>query len=178
MSYFDEMVKAMTWLGEQDDTHFLGQAVGCPGTAMYNTLKGVPDEKRTELPVFENTQLGMSFGMSLRGTIPISIFPRWNFLLSATDQLVNHIDKVHLMLGQPPPAGVIIRTGIGSQVPMHPSFQHIGDFSDAYREMLERVLILRVHEAEDIFPEYQYAYEQAKKGNSTILVEVSDKYNE
>ena len=46
-----------------------------------------------ELPVAEEMQMGMSFGMSLDGTIPISIYPRWNFLLCAINQLVNHLDK-------------------------------------------------------------------------------------
>ena len=44
--YFDELKRAMDYLGEQDDTFFLGQAVTYKGTAMTNTLKGVPNEKR------------------------------------------------------------------------------------------------------------------------------------
>ena len=68
----------MSWLGEKKDTYFIGQSVSVPGTAIYNTLKQLPEEKRLELPVFEDTQMGMSLGMAMVGTRVISIFPRWN----------------------------------------------------------------------------------------------------
>ena len=45
MAYFDELTKAMSWLGSQEDTIFVGQAVEYPGTAMFNTLKSVPAAK-------------------------------------------------------------------------------------------------------------------------------------
>ena len=35
--YFDELERAMQWLGQQPDTMFLGQAVEYKGTAMTNT---------------------------------------------------------------------------------------------------------------------------------------------
>ena len=38
MKYFDELKRSMTWLGSQEDTLFLGQAVEYEGTAMTNTL--------------------------------------------------------------------------------------------------------------------------------------------
>ena len=38
MKYFDELKRSMEWLGEQNDTLFLGQAVEYPGTAI-NCLK-------------------------------------------------------------------------------------------------------------------------------------------
>ena len=38
MKYFDELKKSMEWLGEQENTYFIGQAVEVPGTAMFNTL--------------------------------------------------------------------------------------------------------------------------------------------
>ena len=49
--YFDELTRAMTWLGEQSDTVFIGQAVEYKGTAMTNTLVNVPREKLLEMPV-------------------------------------------------------------------------------------------------------------------------------
>ena len=42
-------------------------------------------------------QLGMSLGLAMDGNIPISIIPRWNFILNGMNQLVNHIDKYFLM---------------------------------------------------------------------------------
>ena len=55
----------MNWLAEKDNSIFIGQAVECPGTAMFNSLKEVDSHKRIELPVFEDTQMGMSLGLSL-----------------------------------------------------------------------------------------------------------------
>tara|TARA_R110000851_G_scaffold103821_1_gene221069 strand:+ start:686 stop:829 length:144 start_codon:yes stop_codon:yes gene_type:complete len=39
--YYDELKRAMEFLGKQPDTFFLGQAVEYKGTAMTNTLKDI-----------------------------------------------------------------------------------------------------------------------------------------
>jgi pyruvate/2-oxoglutarate/acetoin dehydrogenase E1 component len=97
MKYFDELKRAMEWLGAKQDTFFLGQAVKAEGTAMYNTLKDIDPDKRLELPVAESMQLGMTTGLALNGFIPVSIYPRWNFLLCAISDIVNHLDKYSLI---------------------------------------------------------------------------------
>lgn len=173
MNYFDEMKKAMEWLAQQPNTMFLGQAVGCAGTAMYSTLKDVDPDKRLELPVFEETQLGMSIGLALQGFVPISVFPRWNFLLCSMNQLVNHLDKYPLISDYNPK--VIIRTGCGSQKPLDPQWQHKGDFTEAIQSMCRTVRVVRLDKAEDIVPAYYKAYEMPY---STILCEISDFYDE
>jgi pyruvate/2-oxoglutarate/acetoin dehydrogenase E1 component len=66
----------MKWLGEQESTIFLGQAVAVAGTAMFNTLADVPLERVFELPVAEEMQMGMTIGCALNGEVPISVFPR------------------------------------------------------------------------------------------------------
>lgn len=162
----------MNWLSSKENTLFLGQAVGCAGTGMSSTLKEVPENKKIELPVFEETQLGLSLGLSLTGVIPISVFPRWNFLLCALNQLVNHVDKFPEMLGS---GKVIIRTGIGSVFPLDPHVQHKGDHTEAIQMMLKTVKVIRLEKPEDIVPAYKEAYESKY---STILVEVSDFLNE
>ena len=48
---------------------------------MSNTLVDIDRSKLIELPVAEEMQMGMSLGFAMNGHIPISIFPRWNFLL-------------------------------------------------------------------------------------------------
>ena len=93
MSYKEEIKKAMTMLGENPKTIFIGQTVEYTGSNIYGSLEGVPKEKRIELPIIEDTQMGMSIGLSLEGFIPISIFPRFDFFICATNQLVNHLDK-------------------------------------------------------------------------------------
>lgn len=175
MKYFDELKRSMDWLGEKEDTFFLGQAVVDPGTGMSNTLKDVDVSKRLETPVFEETQMGMTVGMALNGTVPISVYPRWNFLLLATNQVVNHLDKIPLMSDFP--CKVIIRVSIGSERPLHPYHQHVGDFTDAFRLMCKNIEIIRLDEPEQIFEAYKHAYERTD-GKSTILVEWGDYYNE
>ena len=165
----------MEWLATHDNTVFLGQAVAVPGTAMRNTLQNVSPARLIEFPVAEDMQLGMSIGIALNGSVPISIFPRWNFLLLATNQLVNHLEKIPLISDYRPK--VIIRTSVGSQRPLHPHLQHIGDYTEAYQKMLTMVEVIRLDEPSDIFPAYQKAYTRTD-GKSTILVEWGDFYNE
>ena len=71
----------------------------------------------------------------------------------------------------------IIRTGIGSQRPLHPQHQHIGDFTDSFKKILTTVEIIRLEKASDIFPSYKKALTR-EDGKSTILVEYGDYYNE
>ena len=177
MKYFDELKRSMEFLGSKKNTIFIGQAVEVPGTAMSNTLKNINKKKLLELPVAEDMQMGMSLGLAMDKNVPISIYPRWNFLLYAIDQLINHIDKFKVMAGNEIVPKIIIRTGIGSQRPLHPQFQHIGDFSEAIQKMCSTIEVIRLNEPEDIFPSYKKAYER-KDGINTILVEYGDYYNE
>ena len=71
MKYRDELIRSMNWLSKKRDTIFLGQACKVSGHAISSTLVEVPDEKRIELPVFEETQMGISTGMALEGFVPI-----------------------------------------------------------------------------------------------------------
>ena len=175
MKYFDELKAAMEMLSNDSRVVFMGQAVEYAGTAMTNTLKDVPKEQLLEMPVFEDTQMGMTLGLALAGFIPVSIYPRWNFLICATNQLVNHVDKITMMSDFKP--RIIIRTSIGSERPLHPQHQHVGDYTDAFRLMCENVDVIRLEEPEDIVPAYAKAYER-KDGKATVLVEYGDYYNE
>ena len=177
MKYFDELKKAMDWLGEKPDTLFLGQAVEYEGTAMTNTIKDVNVNKKLEMPVNEDMQMGMTIGMALNGTVPISIFPRWNFLLLASNQIVNHLDKIKIMSNNEYQPKIIIRTAIGSQRPLHPQYQHIGDFTGGFKAMCDWVDIIRLDEPSQIFESYKYAYERTDN-RPTILVEWGDYYGE
>lgn len=159
----------MVWLGQQPDTLFLGQSVEYPGAKTYSSLEGVPPEKRLEMPVAEALQLGVSIGLSLEGFVPVSIFPRINFLLCALDQLVNHLDKLPLFSDYRPK--VIIRTTIGSKSPLDAGPQHTGDYSEAIRSMLATVsvcLVLDDVAGADAMSVYRNAYERP---GSTLVVE-------
>jgi len=175
--YFDELSRSMEFLGQFEDTVFVGQSVAVAGTAMRNTLLNIDQHKLVELPVEEDFQMGLSIGMALSGMTPISVFPRWNFLLLATNQVVNHLDKLKELTQIQNPGKVIIRTGIGSEKPLFPGPQHTGDFTEAFKLMCPHMNVVRLDTAEMIFGEYEHAY-QRLDGVSTILVEWSDKYND
>ena len=177
MKYFDEMKSSMEWLARDPRTVFIGQAVEVPGTAMSNTVKDIPIARRIELPVAEELQMGMSIGLALQGQVPVSIYPRWNFLLLAANQLVNHLDKIGVMSNGGYQPRVIIRTSIGSQRPLHPQFQHIGDFTESLRLMCTTVEVVRLDEPRQIFPAYERALLR-DDGRSTLLVEWGDYYGE
>ena len=177
MKYFDELKKSMNYLAASEKTIFIGQAVEVPGTSMTNTLKEINPKKLLELPVAEEMQMGITTGLALDGNIPVSIFPRWNFLLLAMNQLINHLDKVNIMSNNGFKTKAIIRTGVGSQRPLHPQYQHIGDFTDMVRKMCSSLDVIQLNEPEDIFPSYEKALNR-DDGRSTILVEFGDYHNE
>ena len=177
MKYFDEIKKSMDWLNTKSDTLFLGQAVEYDGTAMTRTLRDVDASKKLEMPVNEEMQTGITLGMALNGTVPISIYPRWNFLLLGANQLVNHIDKVKVMSSGGYTPKIIIRTSIGSQRPLHPQHQHIADLTGGFRAMCDTVDIVRLDEPHQIFDSFKYAYERTDN-RTTILVEWGDYYGE
>ena len=162
-----QLADAMTWLGERPDTLFLGQGVGCPGTKMSADFAGVPPGKLIEFPVAENLQLGVSIGLALEGFVPVSVFPRLNFLLCAADMLINHLDKLPLYSGYRPK--VIIRTAVGSKQPLDAGPQHTGNYERALAEMLDTVVVHRLPAEDDVMSEYQGAY---RARYSTLVVEV------
>tara|TARA_Y100000592_G_C5469021_1_gene318324 strand:+ start:1568 stop:2143 length:576 start_codon:yes stop_codon:yes gene_type:complete len=175
--YLDEMKRAMDYLGEQDDTIFIGQAVEYKGTAMTNSLRDVDKDKLLEMPVCEEMQMGITNGLAISGKVPVSIYPRWNFLLLTANQMVNHLDRMpEFTHGEYIPK-VIIRTSIGSERPLHPQAQHVGDFTEGFEKILNNIEIIRLEEPEDIFPAYHKAYNRTD-GKSTLIVEYGDYNNE
>lgn len=173
--YQSALKGAMEMLAENERVVFLGQSVAVPGTAMRGTLENIAQERLIELPVEEEFQMGLATGMALAGFIPVSIFPRWNFVLLATNQIVNHVDKLHELSRLSPPPKVIIRTGIGSISPLYPGIQHTGDYTEAFRLMCPNMHIARLDDAGSILPEYEQALIR-DDGVSTLLVEWGDKY--
>ncbi|MCH8326412.1 MAG: hypothetical protein IIB83_07625, partial [Bacteroidetes bacterium] len=161
----------MTWLGKQKETFFLGQTVEYSGSPMFKSLEDVPKDKKKEMPVAEEMQMGISIGMALEGKIPISIFPRIDFLICAVNQLVNHLDKIEEMSNGEFKPGVIIRTQIGNIEPLYPGPQHCGDYTDMLIWGLKKVLVIKLEYEQDIVTNYKLAYDRAKKGMSTILIE-------
>jgi pyruvate/2-oxoglutarate/acetoin dehydrogenase E1 component len=171
--YFSELSRAMEWLGQQDRILFFGQGVACPGTGLSKSFEGVPLEKRIEMPVAEELQCGLCIGASLNGFVPVCIFPRWNFVLRAADQLVNHLDRLPLYSNGGYRPKVIVRTAVPSINPFNPGSQHDGDFTEAFRLMLRTVPTVTLDDPADIVPAYQRAFHST---GSMILVEYTDRY--
>jgi pyruvate/2-oxoglutarate/acetoin dehydrogenase E1 component len=170
LNYAEQLKQAMLYLAEQKDTIFLGQSMVYGGIAIANSFNSIPLERRIEMPVAENLQLGISTGMALSGYVPVSVFPRWNFLILASDQLVNHLDKLSDMtLGQYKPK-VIIRVAVGVTEPVDPQEQHVGDFTEGFQKIVKNINIVKLNTAEQIMEEYIKAYTR-NDGVSTILVE-------
>jgi pyruvate/2-oxoglutarate/acetoin dehydrogenase E1 component len=169
--YNQRLKEAMNWLAAKPDTIFLGQAVCYAGTGCYESLTEVPANKKMEFPVAENLQIGVSTGLAINGLVPVSVVPRWNFLLCATDQIVNHLDKMSsLSDGQCNPR-VIIRVAVGSETPVDPQDQHKGNFSESFRLMCKNIDIVECTDPDNILKNYEYAYSNTR---STIVVEFPD----
>ena len=173
MKYSEEIIKAMSILADHPKTFFIGQAVEYEGTGLYDSLKHLPKEKRLELPVAEYLQSGLANGMAIEGMIPISTYPRWNFLLMGTDQIINHLDKFKSMSNGKLKPKVIIRVAVGSEHPVDPQCQHKGNFSEAFRSMTNNTEVIELIEPEDIIPAYNKALNR-NDGVNTILVEFAD----
>jgi pyruvate/2-oxoglutarate/acetoin dehydrogenase E1 component len=173
MKYFNELQKAMSLLAEHPKTLFIGQAVEYEGTGLYDSMNHLPQSKKIELPVAEYFQCGLANGMAIEGMIPVSTFPRWNFLLMGTDQIVNHLDKFTTMSNGKCTPRVIIRVSVGSEAPVDPQCQHKGNFSEAFRHMLRNTEVIELVEPQDIVPAYKKALERTD-GINTILVEFMD----
>ena len=173
MKYTEEIVKAMSMLADNPKTIFIGQAVEYEGTGLYDSLSHLPKNKRMELPVAEYLQSGLANGMAIEGLIPVSTYPRWNFLLMGTDQIINHLDKFKSMSNGKLTPKVIIRVAVGSEKPVDPQCQHKGNFAEAFRNMTTNTEIIELIEPEDILPAYTKALNR-KDNVNTILVEFAD----
>jgi len=177
MKYFDELKRTMEWLAQQPDTLFVGQTAGVPGTFMFQTLRDIPKEKALEFPVNESFQMQFSLGLALEGYVPVSVYPRQNFLLLALGDMSNTIDKISAMSDGRVNPKIIIRVATGPYKPVHPGHQHIGNFAEAFRQIFDWIEVVEINEPEEIFPAYKNAYER-KDNRSTLIIEEGNFYNE
>lgn len=173
MNYKEALTKAMTDIAQDDRSIFLGQSVKYPGQAMFATLENVPMDKRIEFPVFEDTQMGISIGLSLMGYIPISLYPRMDFLILAMNQLVNHLDKIKEMSHGEFKPKVIIRTMVGTKEPLDGGVQHTQDYADVLDIILTSVRVCRLKLPSDIIHSYAGAM---RDSHSYVMVEYGSRY--
>ncbi|MDA9167722.1 hypothetical protein N9O03_03225 [Candidatus Pelagibacter sp.] len=177
MKYKQELIKSMNYLATKPNTIFLGQSVAFSGNAIYNTLVGVPNKKKLEMPVFEDAQMGMSLGLAMSGFVPITCYPRFDFLILAFNQLVNHLDKVRKMSRNEIKPRVIIRTSIGSKKPLDGGPQHTQDYTKIFKDTLTEVKVVFLNSPKQILPAFKKAYLD-KNSYSYLFIENGDFYNQ
>ena len=170
MKYKEELIKAMDWLGQKEDVVFLGQACKVSGHSISSTIINVPQEKRVELPVFEETQLGISTGLAMEGFVTVTMYPRFDFFILACNQLINHLDKMEEMSKGEMKPRVIIRVSVGAKEPLDAGPQHTQNHTEAFRKMLTNVNVVELMEPEDVFPAFKEAYER-EDSKPTLIVE-------
>jgi pyruvate/2-oxoglutarate/acetoin dehydrogenase E1 component len=171
--YKDALTNSMTFLGEQPDTVFIGQQLLWHGNPMSTTIGNVSKDKMIEVPVMEESQMGMSLGMAMAGDFVITFYPRWDFLICATNQLVNHVDKINLMSQGKWDTDMIIRLGKGSDKPLDPGHQHRGNYLAEFKSMCPNINFHDLNKWNDIEEIYKNAYE---KGGIHVIVEYPELY--
>lgn len=169
--YKDALTSIMIELGNEDNTIFIGQQIIYPGNPMSTTLTHVDADKMVEVPVMEESQLGMSLGLAMTGLKVITFYPRWDFILLATNQLVNHVDKFKLMTGQT--IHLIIRLGKGSDKPLDPGHQHKGNYFKEFSSMCPNCRFYDLTTVEKIKQSYAIAKNEP---GIHILVEYPELY--
>ena len=153
----------MANLAQHPKTLFVGQNMRYGGQKMHASFCGVPMERRIEMPVCEDFQMGFCTGLSLQGYVPICCYPRIDFMLLAANQLVNHLDK---MIGFKP--RVIVRVAVGSTTPLNPGPQHTQDHTEAFTMMLKNIAVVEFEPG---------VYEDALNGSgSVVVVERMERY--
>ena len=166
------LTKAMSDLAKLDETIFIGQQIIYAGNPMSTTLTDVPKEKMIEVPVMEETQMGMSLGLAITGKTVISFYPRWDFVISAANQLINHVDKYELMTGKK--VNILIRVGKGANVPLDPGHQHKANYINEFKTMCPNIEIHDLKTWQDVELSYKYAIEN---GGVHVLAEYPELYN-
>jgi pyruvate/2-oxoglutarate/acetoin dehydrogenase E1 component len=169
--YKDALSNAMGQLAKLNNSIFIGQQIIYAGNPMSTTLGEVPKEKMVELPVMEETQMGMTLGIAMTDKLVISFYPRWDFIICAANQLINHIDKYEMMTGKT--AHIIIRLGKGSDKPLDPGHQHKGNYFEEFKSICKNIEFMDLKTPIDIELSYKYA---TKNKGIYVLVEYPELY--
>jgi pyruvate/2-oxoglutarate/acetoin dehydrogenase E1 component len=171
--YSSEIIKSMNFLSTKKNTIFLGQSVVYPGNLLYKTLKQIDKNKKIELPVFEDIQMGLSLGMSINGIYPITCYPRFDFLILAMNQLVNHADKLKIITLEQYLPKMIIRVLVGAKKPLDGGEQHTQNYVKTIKKMFKTIKVYDLKNEKLIYKSYKEAFENKK---INLMVEYSENY--
>lgn len=161
--------KTMEYMAEKDDVVFIGQNLLEPKHQMTDDFVDINPSKIIEFPVAEEMQMGVSIGLALEGKVVVSVYPRFDFLILATNQIVNHLDKLNHLYRSGCPGRVIIRTSVGGRTPLDAGPQHTQDHTGAFKLMCPQLNIKKVDKSnlESYKNGYRAAYLLSK--NSIII---------
>ena len=173
--YVSEINRSMKFIAKNKKVLFLGQSVLFPGSSIYVSLKDINKKKKIELPVFEETQMGMTLGLALEGFIPISCYPRFDFLILALNQLINHIDKIDYLSDNNFKSKIIIRTMVGATKPLNAGPQHSQNHTEAIKKISKNIKVYFLKNQKNIFDLYVSAI-KSKKDKIFLFVEDGNRY--
>jgi pyruvate dehydrogenase E1 component beta subunit len=132
----------------------------------------VPENKIYEMPVAEDLMTGIATGMALEGYLPVLIFERQDFMLIASDQIINHLSKINELSNGEFNPKVIIRAIVGHNKPFDPGPQHLQDFTDFFKRHCSFPVIACL-DIDQIKKTYKDALE---RDQSTMIVEYKELY--
>ena len=84
------------------------------------------------MPVFEDTCCYCT-GLALQGFVPICIYPRFDFLILAMNQIVNHLDKIRHMSSNEFKPKVQLEPPL-VQNPLDGGVQHIQNYTNIFKK--------------------------------------------
>lgn len=171
--YSEEILKSMSLLAKNPKCIFLGQSVEYPGNLIYKTVNHINIKKRLEVPVFEDVQMGMSIGLALEGFLPISTYPRFDFLLLAFNQMINHLDKFPIITDKQFYPKVIIRVLVGATKPLNAGEQHTNNYVDEVKKMVKTINVFDLKNHKKVYQSYSKAI---LSKYPSLMVEYSEKF--
>jgi hypothetical protein len=111
----------------------------------------------------------------MAGKFVVTFYPRWDFIICATNQLINHVDKITLMSKNKWNPNMIIRLGKGSDKPLDPGHQHRGNYINEFKSMCPNITFYDLKKWDLIEEIYQHCYEN---GGINVIVEYPELYYE
>lgn len=137
MTYKEKLHQAMVKLAGDERVVFIGQGL-LEEDPFYGTLSGIPKTKMLEMPCAEILSTGVAIGLALTGWVPVLLFQRMDFMLLATDQIINHAAMFPKLSGGRIKVPMIIRACIGSIDPkFEVGIQHNKDFQELFRPYMK-----------------------------------------
>lgn len=131
MQYCEGILAAFEYVMEQDPKCLaIGQGLWSPwyvGRSMDGLDTKFGKDRVIDTPVSEQATTGIAVGAAVNGYKPIVIHPRMDFMILATDQIVNQAAKWRHMLGGAPAPAMVIRAIVnrgGEQGAQHSQALH------------------------------------------------------